>query len=129
MNAARDRLAHAEEVKGARRLFESLEARLDALRTAGLGYLSLSRPAPSQPRGEGRRIRLAVSLVSALDGVVHVLDEPTVGLLAKDVTRLAGRVALAKVVASDMTGLAILMDEPSRGMHPGEVVRLNGVLR
>ena len=104
MNAARDRLAHAEEVKGARRLFESLEARLDALRTAGLGYLSLSRPVPSLSRGEGQRIRLAVSLVSALDGVVHVLDEPTVGLLAKDVTRLAARCRNARKAPSRTSG-------------------------
>ncbi|MEM7363736.1 MAG: hypothetical protein AAF525_06910, partial [Pseudomonadota bacterium] len=75
------------EEKGSR-LFVEMTRRLDALRTAGLGYLSLNRPAPSLSRGEGQRIRLAVALTSRLQEIVHILDEPTIGLHAADVQRL-----------------------------------------
>lgn len=88
VDVARSRLSEAVRSRAAGRLFDALDERLSALQAAGLGYLCLARPAPSLSRGEGQRIRLAVSLVSALEGVVHVLDEPTVGLHAADVVAL-----------------------------------------
>ena len=70
------------------RLYLEMKRRLDALQTAGLGYLALNRPAPSLSRGEGQRIRLAVVLTSRLQEIIHILDEPTIGLHAADVQRL-----------------------------------------
>ena len=50
----------------------------------GLGYLTLDRAANSLSGGESQRIRLAAQLGSNLRGVLYVLDEPTIGLHARD---------------------------------------------
>jgi excinuclease ABC subunit A len=65
-------------------------ARLSRLRDAGLGYLSLERPAATLSSGEAQRIRLATEIGSGLTGITYVLDEPTAGLHARDTTRLVG---------------------------------------
>ena len=65
-------------------LLAELRSRLDFLLQVGLGYLSLHRSAPSLSGGEAQRIRLAAQLGSNLRGVCYVLDEPTIGLHARD---------------------------------------------
>jgi excinuclease ABC subunit A len=65
-------------------------ARLSHLRDAGLGYLSLDRPASTLSSGEAQRIRLATEIGSGLTGIAYVLDEPTAGLHARDTARLIG---------------------------------------
>lgn len=50
----------------------------------GLSYLTLDRGAPTLSGGEAQRIRLAAQLGSNLQGVCYVLDEPTIGLHARD---------------------------------------------
>ncbi len=70
------------------RLRGEITKRLGALRTVGLGYVSLDRPSPSLSRGESQRVRLAVALTSRLEDVLHVLDEPTIGQHPADVERL-----------------------------------------
>jgi len=70
------------------RLRTEIGRRLNALRAVGLGYLALDRPAPTLSRGEAQRVRLAVALTSRLEDMLHVLDEPTVGLHPADVARL-----------------------------------------
>lgn len=72
----------------AARLRAEIERRLDALETVGLGYISLNRSSPTLSRGEAQRVRLAVSLTSRLEDMLHVLDEPTVGQHPADVARL-----------------------------------------
>jgi excinuclease ABC subunit A len=67
---------------------DELEHRLGFLRDVGLGYLSLERPAATLSGGESQRIRLASQLGSQLTGVIYVLDEPTIGLHARDTKRL-----------------------------------------
>ena len=54
----------------------------------GVSYLSLDRPAASLSGGEGQRIRLATQIGSKLRGVLYVLDEPSIGLHARDNRRL-----------------------------------------
>lgn len=63
-------------------------ARLAFLEKVGLGYLTLDRAAPTLSGGEAQRIRLAAQLGSNLQGACYVLDEPTIGLHARDNTRL-----------------------------------------
>ncbi|UCG45763.1 MAG: ATP-binding cassette domain-containing protein, partial [Candidatus Bathyarchaeota archaeon] len=70
------------------RLRSEIQRRLDALKSVGLGYLSLDRPTPSLSRGESQRVRLAISLSSQLEDMLHVLDEPTIGQHPADVARL-----------------------------------------
>ncbi|MEO1037104.1 MAG: excinuclease ABC subunit A, partial [Pseudomonadota bacterium] len=65
-----------------------LSARLKFLDTVGLGYLTLDRAAPTLSGGEAQRIRLAAQLGSNLRDVCYVLDEPTIGLHARDNDRL-----------------------------------------
>ena len=59
-----------------------------ALQRVGLGYISLDRPSPTLSRGEAQRVRLAVTLTSRLEDMLHVLDEPTIGQHPADVARL-----------------------------------------
>jgi len=71
-----------------KRLGEEIQRRLDALEQVGLGYLSLDRSVPTLSRGETQRVRLAVCLAGRLEDMLHVLDEPTIGQHAADVSRL-----------------------------------------
>ena len=68
----------------ARDVLAELSTRLDFLCGLGLGYLRLDRAAPTLSGGEAQRIRLAAQLGSNLRGVCYILDEPTIGLHARD---------------------------------------------
>jgi excinuclease ABC subunit A len=65
-----------------------ISERLDFLLAVGLGYLSLERSAATLSGGEAQRIRLATQIGSRLRGVLYVLDEPSIGLHARDNDRL-----------------------------------------
>lgn len=65
-------------------VLRQLENRLKFLQEVGLGYLSLDRRAPSLSNGEAQRIRLARQLGAALNGILYVLDEPSIGLHPHD---------------------------------------------
>ena len=62
--------------------------RLKALHEISLGYLSLSRGTDTLSGGEAQRIKIAKYINSALTDMLYVLDEPSVGLHAKDISRL-----------------------------------------
>ncbi len=68
----------------ARDLIPEIKSRLEFLEEVGLSYLTLDRGAPTLSGGEAQRIRLAAQLGSNLQGVCYVLDEPTIGLHARD---------------------------------------------
>jgi excinuclease ABC subunit A len=68
----------------ARDLIPEIKSRLEFLEQVGLNYLTLDRGAPTLSGGEAQRIRLAAQLGSNLQGVCYVLDEPTIGLHARD---------------------------------------------
>ena len=69
---------------------EEVAERLDFLLAVGLNYLSLNRSAATLSGGEAQRIRLATQIGSRLRGVLYVLDEPSIGLHARDNDRLLG---------------------------------------
>ena len=74
--------------KIAARPLAEIAERLDFLLAVGLGYLTLDRSAATLSGGEAQRIRLATQIGSRLRGVLYVLDEPSIGLHARDNDRL-----------------------------------------
>ncbi len=74
----------------AERPLNEVSERLDFLLEVGLGYLTLDRSAATLSGGEAQRIRLATQIGSRLRGVLYVLDEPSIGLHARDNDRLLG---------------------------------------
>lgn len=67
-----------------RDIFPEVKSRLSFLNEVGLDYLCLDRGIPTLSGGETQRIRLAAQLGSTLSGVLYVMDEPTIGLHARD---------------------------------------------
>jgi excinuclease ABC subunit A len=117
----------------ARDILPEIRERLKFLREVGLGYLQLGRGVPTLSGGEGQRIRLAAQLGSNLSGVLYILDEPTIGLHARDNEQLLA--ALEKLKARGNSVLVVEHDEatmrradyiidlgPGPGVHGGEVV-------
>jgi excinuclease ABC subunit A len=81
------------ELAGSRRSIaegplREIRSRLSFLLNVGLDYLTLERAATTLSGGEAQRIRLASQLGSELSGVMYVLDEPSIGLHARDNQRL-----------------------------------------
>ena len=78
----------AREKAIAGRIIKEVIARLGFLENVGLGYLNLGRSANTLAGGEAQRIRLASQIGSQLVGVLYILDEPSVGLHARDNAKL-----------------------------------------
>ena len=76
------------EAKIARQILKEIHARLNFLLDVGLDYLTLSRSAGTLSGGEAQRIRLATQIGSGLQGVLYVLDKPSIGLHQRDNNRL-----------------------------------------
>ena len=70
------------------RLIKEINDRIGFMADVGLGYLTLSRQTRTLSSGEYQRITLARSLGSALTDTLYVLDEPSIGLHARDTHRL-----------------------------------------
>ncbi|HVS18060.1 MAG TPA: excinuclease ABC subunit UvrA [Planctomycetota bacterium] len=131
------RLAQAElgrqEARIAEELLAEVRRRVDFLVRVGLGYLSLARGADTLSGGEAQRIRLAAQLSSGLQGVLYVLDEPSIGLHARDHARLLGALRALRdggntvvVVEHDAAPLRtadwVIDIGPGAGRHGGRVV-------
>ncbi|SPE33615.1 Excinuclease ABC subunit A, dimeric form [Burkholderiales bacterium] len=122
----------------ARDVLAEIRARLDFLAEVGLAYLALDRAAPTLSGGEAQRIRLAAQLGSNLQGVCYVLDEPTIGLHARDNAILLR--ALRKLESRGNTLVVVEHDEetiraaehlidigPGAGSRGGRVVAQGSV--
>jgi excinuclease UvrABC ATPase subunit len=110
-----------------------LRERVSHLVEIGLGYLSLDRETATLSGGESQRIKLIRHLGNSLTDMLYILDEPSVGLHARDVARLNGLLKRLRdkgntvlVVEHDPDVIAIadhVVDMgPGAGMHGGEVV-------
>jgi excinuclease ABC subunit A len=114
-------------------LLRAVTERLHFLLEIGLDYLSLDRAAHSLSGGEGQRIRLATQIGASLVGVLYVLDEPSIGLHARDNERLL--FALRRLVDKGNSVLVVEHDRdailaadhvldmgPGAGVHGGHIV-------
>ncbi|MCP3915659.1 MAG: excinuclease ABC subunit UvrA [bacterium] len=123
----------ARQGRIARDLLLEIRRRTEFLVRVGLGYLTLDRSADSLSGGEAQRIRLAAQLGAGLQGVLYVLDEPSIGLHACDHERLLG--ALGELRDAGNTVVVVEHDEatlrsadyvidvgPGAGRHGGEIV-------
>jgi len=72
----------------AREVLKEIKKRLSFLVNVGLDYITIDRPAATLAGGEAERIHLATQIGSSLVGVIYILDEPTIGLHPRDVSRL-----------------------------------------
>jgi excinuclease ABC subunit A len=77
-----------QELFIARQIMKEINARLGFMSNVGLNYLELARAANTLSGGEAQRIRLATQIGSGLQGVLYVLDEPSIGLHQRDNDRL-----------------------------------------
>lgn len=76
------------EVEISRLIIKEITSRLGFMSNVGLNYLELGRAANTLSGGEAQRIRLATQIGSGLQGVLYVLDEPSIGLHQRDNDRL-----------------------------------------
>ncbi|MEO0650104.1 MAG: excinuclease ABC subunit UvrA, partial [Planctomycetota bacterium] len=121
------------EAQIADQLLIEIDRRVAFLRHVGLGYLTLARSADSLSGGEAQRIRLAAQLGAGLQGVLYVLDEPSIGLHPRDHGKLLG--ALRALRDQGNTVVVVEHDEatlrsadqlidigPGAGQHGGHLV-------
>ncbi len=122
-----------EEQFIARQIFKEIMARLGFMSNVGLSYLELSRAANTLSGGEAQRIRLATQIGSGLQGVLYVLDEPSIGLHQRDNDRLIGTLKHLRDLGNSV--LVVEHDEdtirhadylldvgPGAGIHGGQIV-------
>ncbi len=123
----------AEEQIISEQIMKEILARLNFLQSVGLHYLNLLRSARSLSGGEAQRIRLATQIGSGLQGVLYVLDEPSIGLHQRDNNKLIKTLKHLRDLGNSV--IVVEHDEetiresdyvldigPGAGVHGGEVV-------
>ena len=126
------KLSHRDELI-AGRILKEIIVRLVFLNNVGLDYLTLARAAYSLSGGESQRIRLASQVGSQLVGVLYILDEPSIGLHARDNAKLIETLRHLQQIGNTL--IVIEHDEemmrsadwlvdigPRAGKHGGEIV-------
>ncbi|MEW6073320.1 MAG: excinuclease ABC subunit UvrA [Planctomycetota bacterium] len=108
----------AREAKIAEGLRAEIHRRLAFLTGVGLGYLTLDRSADSLSSGEAQRIRLAAQLGAGLQGVLYVLDEPSIGLHARD----QGRLLAALFALRDAGNTVIVVEHDEATLRAADLI-------
>ena len=114
-------------------LLPEIEERMRFMDHVGLGYLQLNRATATLSGGEAQRIRLAAQLGSNLSGVLYVLDEPSIGLHARDNAKLlesleqlrnrGNTLVIVEHNEATMRKADQIIDlGPAAGIHGGEIV-------
>jgi excinuclease ABC subunit A len=124
---------NAKEAQIAHQVIKEINSRLKFMEDVGLSYLNLLRSAVTLSGGEAQRIRLATQIGSGLQGVLYVLDEPSIGLHQRDNEKLIATLKHLKSLGNSV--LVVEHDEdtirtadylldigPGAGIHGGEVV-------
>lgn len=122
-----------QELIIATQIKKEITARLGFMSNVGLNYLELMRAANTLSGGEAQRIRLATQIGSGLQGVLYVLDEPSIGLHQRDNDRLIATLKHLRDLGN--TVLVVEHDEdtireadylldigPGAGVHGGQVI-------
>jgi len=121
------------EMKIAAPIIKEIRSRVGFMKDVGLDYLELSRSAATLSGGEAQRIRLATQIGSGLQGVLYVLDEPSIGLHQRDNDRLIATLKHLRdlkntvIVVEHDTDTILAADYlvdigPGAGVHGGQVV-------
>jgi excinuclease ABC subunit A len=114
-------------------LLPEIEERMRFMDRVGLDYLGLDRATATLSGGEAQRIRLAAQLGSNLSGVLYVLDEPSIGLHARDNAKLldsldqlrqrGNTLVIVEHNEATMRKADQILDlGPAAGIHGGEIV-------
>lgn len=124
---------NATEAHIAQQILKEIRARLTFMQDVGLNYLNLARSAVTLSGGEAQRIRLATQIGSGLQGVLYVLDEPSIGLHQRDNERLIRTLKHLRDIGN--TVIVVEHDEetirsadylldigPGAGIHGGKIV-------
>ncbi len=114
-------------------ILREITARLNLLIDIGLDYMSLNRKASTLSGGESQRVRLSVQIGSELMGMLYVLDEPSIGLHARDNEKMIHTLQRLRDIGN--TVIVVEHDEatirgadhiiemgPGPGTHGGRVV-------
>ena len=123
----------ANEIKIAAPLAKEIYKRLQFLKDVGLEYLTLSRESTTLAGGEAQRIQLATQIGSRLTGIIYILDEPSIGLHARDHARLiktlkdlrdlGNTVIIVEHDAETMKEADWVIDlGPGAGKHGGKII-------
>jgi len=115
------------------RILKEIRERLGFLDNVGLDYLSMDRASATLSGGESQRVRLATQIGSRLVGVLYVLDEPSIGLHARDNQRLLKtlrelqKLGNSLIVVEHDAETIVSADHvidmgPGAGIHGGEIV-------
>jgi excinuclease ABC subunit A len=121
-------------------LLPEIEERMRFMDRVGLDYLGLDRATATLSGGEAQRIRLAAQLGSNLSGVLYVLDEPSIGLHARDNAKLlesldqlrrrGNTLVIVEHNEATMRKADQIIDlGPAAGIHGGEIVASGSLAR
>src|SRR5262245_3459351 len=123
----------ADKTAVAATVMREIEGRVDLLINIGLDYLNLNRRSGTLSGGESQRIRLSTQIGSGLMGMLYVLDEPSIGLHAKDNVKMIRTLERLRDLGN--TVIVVEHDEetiraadwlveigPGPGIHGGQVV-------
>ena len=121
------------QMKIGKQILDEIRARLKFLMDVGLSYLNLSRMAGTLSGDEAQRIRLATQIGSGLQGVLYILDEPSIGLHQRDNEKLLNTLIKLRDLGNSV--IVVEHDEetmraadhivdigPRAGIHGGQVV-------
>ena len=124
-----------QEMTIARLIVKEIKSRLAFMSNVGLNYLELSRAANTLSGGEAQRIRLATQIGAGLQGVLYVLDEPSIGLHQRDNDKLIDMLKRLRDLGNSV--LVVEHDEdtirqsdflvdmgPGAGVNGGQVVAM-----
>jgi excinuclease ABC subunit A len=123
----------AEETEIANPIIKEIQNRLQFLTDVGLNYLALNRKTETLSGGEEQRIRLATQIGSKLTGVLYILDEPSIGLHARDQKRLIGTLRALEEIGNSVIVVEhdsqtikssdwVIDVGPGAGKHGGKII-------